>query len=654
MSLHLPLVFSSIGLASVIASGVSADFVTARWTSSTNYELSISHMTDFDQVRDDLPGRGVYYCVPTSTADLFAYIANHGRRYVAPGQADWEDGVDATYDAATAFIADLATRMGTSATEGTTMKQAYTGALFLLINEAGARFVLESESRSNTNVVTLKEMTKASIDDEAIQALCYGNYDILGKTGGGNRVIWRNSGHCMAFAGAKRSGTSREISYRDPASEQTDGDTQSAFKTTTKECPWEEDMLVFPTVAFSFLGPMQSMNWIKRDVTDGVLKLLDQRLSIRPASGASWFSYDSGLVGSVSIKTAAGTIAPGPLVVRTSSVNNPANVAAQLALAPSGIPYLLISGAQSSRLVTEVRNDVGSFLVDVDVQGINSAQITTMAFCGDRTLVACVGPTAYAIAGLDSGIPDAEETAAFIGWQRELPFTPRMIMSNHLGIPGVGTHVMLAFSDNLRTIFAFSGDPQMQPLTRTVPQTVQLDIARLGVTTVMVDRMGTLWFAQRGDTHVTALMPNGNSFTRSVAVDSIDDIAIDGLDNFLVVEANLVRCFSPTPKGFIETGLEGSPFAGQNVAKGFTVARSCTNYEARFHSGPEWRNSPSPPDAPICIGDIDSSGAVDGADMATLLGAWGELAAGNADLDGDGVVGGADLAMLLGNWGSCQ
>lgn len=53
-----------------------------------------------------------------------------------------------------------------------------------------------------------------------------------------------------------------------------------------------------------------------------------------------------------------------------------------------------------------------------------------------------------------------------------------------------------------------------------------------------------------------------------------------------------------------------------------------------------------------CPGDIDLSGTVDGSDLATLLGGWGN-AGGSADIDGNGIVDGADLAMLLVGWGAC-
>ena len=49
------------------------------------------------------------------------------------------------------------------------------------------------------------------------------------------------------------------------------------------------------------------------------------------------------------------------------------------------------------------------------------------------------------------------------------------------------------------------------------------------------------------------------------------------------------------------------------------------------------------------LGDLNGDGAVDGADLAILLGAWGTSDPA-ADLDQSGSVDGADLAMLLGAW----
>lgn len=52
-----------------------------------------------------------------------------------------------------------------------------------------------------------------------------------------------------------------------------------------------------------------------------------------------------------------------------------------------------------------------------------------------------------------------------------------------------------------------------------------------------------------------------------------------------------------------------------------------------------------------CEADFNGDGVVDGADLANLLGDWGQVT--NDDLDGIGVIDGADLAILLGAWGDC-
>ena len=53
-----------------------------------------------------------------------------------------------------------------------------------------------------------------------------------------------------------------------------------------------------------------------------------------------------------------------------------------------------------------------------------------------------------------------------------------------------------------------------------------------------------------------------------------------------------------------------------------------------------------------CPFDLNADGAVDAADLAILLGVWGEDKP-EVDFDQSGLVDAADLAQLLGAWSSC-
>jgi len=56
-----------------------------------------------------------------------------------------------------------------------------------------------------------------------------------------------------------------------------------------------------------------------------------------------------------------------------------------------------------------------------------------------------------------------------------------------------------------------------------------------------------------------------------------------------------------------------------------------------------------------CPGDVTGDRAVNGVDLAAVLGTWNTAGSGqfDTDINDDGVVNGADLAILLGAWGTC-
>lgn len=82
---------------------------------------------------------------------------------------------------------------------------------------------------------------------------------------------------------------------------------------------------------------------------------------------------------------------------------------------------------------------------------------------------------------------------------------------------------------------------------------------------------------------------------------------------------------------------------------GFVGFTSGTGADWGNHDIVYWEYTPF---SPVCLGDFDGNGVVDGVDLATLLGGWGgDLDV--FDLNGDDVIDGFDVAVLLGNWGKC-
>jgi len=82
---------------------------------------------------------------------------------------------------------------------------------------------------------------------------------------------------------------------------------------------------------------------------------------------------------------------------------------------------------------------------------------------------------------------------------------------------------------------------------------------------------------------------------------------------------------------------------------GFVGFTSGTGSDWGNHDVVYWEYTPF---APVCLGDFDGNGLINGSDLAVLLGNWGgDLK--KFDLNGDDEIDGNDVAILLGNWGDC-
>jgi hypothetical protein len=137
---------------------------------------------------------------------------------------------------------------------------------------------------------------------------------------------------------------------------------------------------------------------------------------------------------------------------------------------------------------------------------------------------------------------------------------------------------------------------------------------------------------------------------------TVSTCGLAAFDTRLVVYSDGIAC--PTAAS---TVIACNDDAAGCAALTSTVTFPCTDvgqYFLRIGSksvvgGSGTINFTCTPSAPPCPADIDGNGAIDGGDLATLLGSWGACAGCPADIDGSGTVDGGDLASLLGAWGAC-
>ena len=643
-------------LGMILTGSLLGDVTTAHYSNGSHYSYHLSQMPDFDQSRETLPSSetnvpGGMYCVPASCTNLLAYMSSHGVTGVGPVFADWESGDN--YNGITNFIRNLGNDMGTSGTDGTMQSDAYSAMVDRVVFPSGFRYIVGYEIRNRNNLVTLRELSRSGIFQEAIQTVGYGRYDSLGFHGT-SRVINRKGGHRMTFTGGERSGTYRHMWANDSGGDNTGSwSNQSTFVRHHWDTPWNSKLRVASSLSSAGSSPVQGMNRLMRGSADEFI-FIDNRLIIQPYGYSSWGEWEGNgcSVGYQGWSMYENAFAHSPL-------GRVPFEPASILKVPFGDDFVIQRLEDGRARIWRPSAETNEF-APVFFGDVEGPDFLDFAISKDLGILAL--STNGALYELPND-PEIEIT----------PETMRIVLDGLHGYDRVSTDPDTGMISLIDTREGF-----MKLADRYLEDVRTFDIRFIPAVS---DQFPQVFgdFDQDGRSDMIVV---GRDFNQRQSVNLLSfqgqqvDIK-DITDQLIEPGSNQVpqiRGLATDDSGALLLNLEGTihaydcqgqgeflrnpehGLAGQLAGHGLAISRSFTNYDPRIHDTEGWNTqldeSETCPDDDCGItGDLNGDNVVDGQDLATLLAAW-DSDSEIADLDGDGRVSGPDLAILLGAYGS--
>ena len=649
-----PLLTGALGM--MLSASTLGDVTTAYYSNRSDYGYHLSQMPDFDQSRETLPESssgvpGGMYCVPTSCTDLLGYMSSHGVSGVGPVFADWES--QHNYGGITNFIRTLGSDMSTSGTGGTTGSNAYAAMFNRVVAPTGFRYIVGYELRSRNNVVTLRELCRSGIFQQAIQTVGYGRYDSLGFHGTA-RVIKRTGGHWMAFTGGMRSGTYRHLWANDPAGNNTGSwSHQSTFHRHHWDTPWVDKLRVASSLSSAGASPVQGMNRLMRGSSDNFC-FIDNRLVIQPFGYTSWGEWEGN---GCSIESAGWSLYENAFEhAQVGQV--PFNPAAIL-MVPFGDDLVIERLDDGRARLWRPSDDDGRF-APIHFGDAEGPDFLDFAISKDLGILALATNGALYELPSDSAIELTPETM-------------RVVLDGLHGYDRVSTDPDTGLIALIDTSEGF-----MKLADRYFEDVRTHDIRFIPAVSDQCPQIfGDFDRDGRSDMVVLGKDFNGRQSVNLLSLEGpqvefkdITDQLIESISN----QMPQIRGLATDDSGALLLNLDGTihaydcqgegefvpnhqhGFAGRFAGNGLAVSRSFTNFDHRIHDTEGWNtqldeSEPCAGDDCGIAGDLNGDQAVNGEDLAILLAAW-DSDSEAADLDGDGRVGGPDLAILLGAFGS--
>ncbi|MFK7960015.1 MAG: hypothetical protein AB8G96_05760 [Phycisphaerales bacterium] len=619
---------AALAAATVLATPVSAD-VNGNWISPSEFSVWLTHMPDFDQIRESafampgLPNDGMSYCAPTCVLNLSAYVALHGHPTSFPGAEDWQSQTH--YETATFALQQLGVIGNTDPFLGTT----HAGIL------AQAQFSLPID-RFTVTVDTFGTLPTAGIPDFArwvrdgsLVSFFHGWYNWIGEING-VPVLEATTAHCLTFRGANASVFDALLFAGDPADD-AEGFSQSTFSTRIYD--WSSPVVIAN-------GVPRSANRIKpANQDEAVWRLIDGYCKVTPKMGVSLTDFNA-----LTVQVADGPADSPATLIEVLPPENRVLEAATFGPANDRL-YVILRGATGQffpacRALHDL--DWREFL-DIPLPGPSD-----MFFGDDRSMYTIGGGE---ISRILFDVPDGAE--------------PKLIGSRE-----VGQRAVADFDSDTDRVVLF--DPAV-PLLRMLPPDLNGDPVNFemalgaleGDVRMAWDATRTCaWATKPGSETFLQIIPSAAGGIAQVAFHVLPDgmlpvdIDVDDQGHLFVSDGGKWYEFAQDSNGDWKA-QEGSFIHGQPIGTRPVVSRSRTNWDPDVHSLRQQQHVP-PTSFGVelldCPADLDADRAVGFADLLALLATWGPCPTGefcDADLDFDGTVNFADLLALLAAFGDC-
>ena len=148
------------------------------------------NVPDFDQKRFGVDNTGNMYCVPTSSLNWMAYIANHGDSSLMGGSSgNWASS--SVYNRVTARLNEMGAESDTSGTGGTNLSDAVEGIADYMDSHGVNGYYIICGYKADDDWAPSPKSFYNHMKAGYLVNLCFGRYDLNGGE-------WeRDGGHCM-------------------------------------------------------------------------------------------------------------------------------------------------------------------------------------------------------------------------------------------------------------------------------------------------------------------------------------------------------------------------------------------------------------------------------------------------------------------------